>query len=66
MTYARNLETFDAQIVLDKRMLSACQRNELKIENNKEETDKEIEKLKGSIASLEQIVPWLRYRSKPD
>lgn len=56
MTYDRNLETFEAQIVLDKRLVSACQRNELKIENNKEETDKEIERLKGSIASLEQIV----------
>ncbi len=66
MIYVRDLEAFKAQIAHDKKVLSAYQRNELARGGEKEETTQEIEKLKSSIASLEQIVAWLRYKSSAE
>jgi len=66
MIYVRDLEAFKAQIARDKKVLSAYQRNELARGGEKEETTQEIEKLKSSIASLEQIVAWLRYKSSAE
>lgn len=63
MNYERDLEVFEADIALHKKLLSAYQRNEAASESDKEETAKKIEKLKGRIASLEQMVAWLRYKS---
>lgn len=66
MIYEQDLEAFEAQIAHDKKVLSAYQRNELAHGNEKEETAQEIEKLKTSIASLEQMVAWLRYKSSAE
>jgi hypothetical protein len=66
MIYEQDLEAFEAQIAHDKEVLSAYQRNELARGNEKEETAQEIEKLKTSIASLEQMVAWLRYKSSAE
>jgi len=66
MIYEQDLEAFEAQIAHDKKVLSAYQRNEFARGNEKEETAQEIEKLKTSIASLEQMVAWLRYKSSAE
>jgi hypothetical protein len=66
MIYEQDLEAFEAQIAHDKKVLSGYQRNELAHGNEKEETAQEIEKLKTSIASLEQMVAWLRYKSSAE
>ena len=66
MIYERDLEAFEAHIARDKKLLSAYQRNEAASGYDKEETAQEIEELKGSIASLEQMMAWLRYKSSAD
>jgi hypothetical protein len=66
MIYERDLEAFEAHIARDKNLLSAYQRNEAASGYDKEETAQEIEELKGSIASLEQMMAWLRYKSSAD
>lgn len=66
MIYERDLEGFEAQIAREKKLLSAYQRNEAAPGYDKEETGQEIEKLKGSIASCEQLVAWLRYKSSAE
>jgi len=66
MIYERDLEAFEAHIARDKKILSVHQRNEAAPGYDKEETAQEIEELKSSIASLEQMVAWLRYKRSAD
>jgi len=66
MNYERDLEAFEADIALHKKLLSEYERNEVAPGYDKEEIAQEIEKLKSSVASLEQMVAWLRYKRSAD
>lgn len=61
MSYVRNLQSIEAQIARDKKLLSSYRHKKRKA-NNQAATAQETEKLKEGISSLEQVAAWLRYK----